>query len=232
MYRRPDLYDAIYSSKDYAAEAARVRDLALEYGKKDAATLLDIACGTGKHVEHFRQWFECEGLDLSPQLLKAARERNPGVTFYEGDMQYFNLGRWFDVVVCLFSAIGYVKTFEGLERALAAFGHHVAPGGVLIVEPWIRPDAFTEGHLGMNTVDEPETKIARMNYTRREGDLSILEFQFLIGTRDGIETLHSRSELGLFTRDEYMVACERAGLDPHWDEHGLTGRGLLICQKS
>ena len=32
----------------------------------DASSLLDVGCGTGRHLELLRQRYEVEGLDLSP----------------------------------------------------------------------------------------------------------------------------------------------------------------------
>jgi len=53
MYARSArYYDAIYSFKDYAAEAAAVSARILAH-RPDAATLLDVACGTGAHLVHF-----------------------------------------------------------------------------------------------------------------------------------------------------------------------------------
>ena len=52
-----------------------------------ARTLLDVACGTGKHLEVLQHEFEVEGLDLDGDLLAIARERlGPAVPLYQGDM--------------------------------------------------------------------------------------------------------------------------------------------------
>ena len=232
MYRRPKLYDAIYSFKDYAKEADMLRQIISSKKKSAGNTLLDIACGTGKHIEHLKHHFQCEGLDNSPELLKAARERNPECEFHDGDMIFFDLGRWFDVVACLFSAIGYVRTFEALKSTLMRFSMHTAPGGLVVVEPWLFPDKFIEGHLGMNTVDEPYYKVARMNTSHRVGDISVLEFHYMCGSPDGIEVWSDRSELGLFSLAEYTVAFEEAGLEVEFQPEGFDNRGLFIGMKA
>ena len=71
------IYDAVYSFKDYAAESARLHAL-IEERSPGASTLLDVACGTGKHLEQLRAWYEVSGLDLDPQLLEIAKERARG----------------------------------------------------------------------------------------------------------------------------------------------------------
>ena len=64
-------YDAVYSFKDYGAESERIHAL-IEERSPGASTLLDVACGTGKHLEQLRAWYEVSGLDLDPQLLEIA----------------------------------------------------------------------------------------------------------------------------------------------------------------
>src|SRR5918998_228728 len=111
-------YDALYRFKDYAAASGQLVSL-LQQRNPNAETLLDVACGTGKHLENLRDQYQVEGLDLNPEMLEIARRRCPDVSFHQGDMANFNLGRTFDVVTCLFSAIGYVKTLDNLQRAVA-----------------------------------------------------------------------------------------------------------------
>ena len=57
-------------------------------------------------------------------------------------MTGFDLGTTYDAVTCLFGAIGYVRTVDRMNRAVACMARHVKPGGVLIVDPWITPDAW------------------------------------------------------------------------------------------
>ena len=95
-----------------SAEAAAVSSRIREH-KPGAATLLDVACGTGAHLVHFAREFRVEGIDISDDQLAVARTRLPGVELHQGDMTTFDLGRTFDAVTCMFSSIGYVGTLEG-----------------------------------------------------------------------------------------------------------------------
>ncbi len=225
--RSARIYDAIYASiRDYPKEAAEL-DRLIQERRPGARTLLDVACGTGAHLEHL-PGYELEGLDLDPEMLAVARERLPAVTFHQGDMADFDLGKRFDAVVCMFSSIGYVKTEERLRTAAAAFGRHLEPGGVLVVEPWLAPDVWQNRHIGSVFVEEPELRIARMNVAERERDVSIVEFQYLVGTPDGIERFSERHELGLFTVEQYLDAFRLAGLEVEHDSEGPMGRGLYV----
>ena len=227
FHKSARFYDAIYSFKDYAAEAATIH-AAIQSHVPEARSVLDVACGTGLHMQHLAEHYEIEGLDLDPGLLEIARERLPGIRLHEGDMVGFDLGRTFDAVICLFSSIGYTQTIDAMRTAMQTMARHVTPGGILMVEGWLTPDQFETGHLGAVFVDEADLKIARINTTERNGSLSMLRLHYLVGTPEGVESFEERHELGLFTNEEYEDAMTAAGLDVHVDEEGLEGRGLFV----
>ncbi|MBI4280328.1 MAG: class I SAM-dependent methyltransferase [Armatimonadetes bacterium] len=222
-------YDAIYAFKDYAKEAQQIHALIQEHKRSAGRALLDVACGTGQHIAHFRHRYDAEGLDLDPALLAIARKRNPGVVFHQADMMDFDLGRRFDVVTCLFSAIGYAQTVPRLRQTLHDLARHAHPGGLVIVEPWITPENFRPDYVhGRLFVDKPDLKIARMNVSRVVDRVSVLDFHYLVATPEGVEHFVERHELGLFAREEYEDAFTAAGLTVSFDPEGLTGRGLWV----
>jgi len=224
-------YDRIYAFKDYAAEASKVRAIVEEELGTGGRRLLDVACGTGLHVERLKAHFDAEGLDLSPELLEVSRERNPEVTHYLADMRTFELDARFDVVTCLFSSIGYMTTVDDLRRAVERMAAHLVLGGLLIVEPWLTPDVWRPNTVHGLFVDEPELKIARVNTSLTEGRVSVFDLHHLIGTPQGTEHVVEHHELGLYTVDEMTEAFASAGLDVRYDSEGLTGRGLYIARK-
>lgn len=221
------VYDVMYSGKDYAAEARRIDEI-IRARNPDARTLLDVACGTGRHLEQLREMYDVEGTDISTEMLTVARDRLPGVTLHESDMRELSLARTFDAITCLFSAIGYAQSAAGLDETIKAFAAHLAPGGVLVVESWLGPDEFQEGRVDLLVRETPEMKIARVNTTVRRGHTSILEFQWLVGTPRGIEHSGDTHELALFTHEQYEEAFRKAGLRVETDPEGLIGRALYI----
>lgn len=223
-----ELYDTLYRWKDYAAEALTLRELIEANARRPVQTLLDVACGTGAHLAHLAQDYQCIGLDLSPGLLEAARAKLPGVTFVQGDMRDFSLGQSFDAVVCLFSAIGYVETVDGLRQAVAAMARHVAPGGLLLLEPWFSPDEARDGYMTVLTVEDPDRKLVRTCVSKIRNGVTELDFHYLVLTPAGTEHFSELHRLGLFTNAEYHAAFTDAGLDVTRDLHGLDGRGLYI----
>jgi SAM-dependent methyltransferase len=224
-------YDAIYGFKDYAAETARLCAVVDAHKRSPGNALLDVACGTGAHIACLPERFAAEGCDLDAGMIEIARARNPGIAFHLADMTDFDLGRRFDVVACLFSAVAYAATLERLRAAVAAMARHVLPGGVVIVEPFLTPDDWRPGRSVTATfANEPELKIARIAVPERDGLLVRFDFNYLVGTPAGVEHFIERHEVGLFTHEEYREAFTRLGLAAHFDEDWPTKRGIFIAQ--
>jgi SAM-dependent methyltransferase len=230
-------YDAIYDArgKDYAAEARALLDVAAEQGAP-ARSLLDVACGTGRHLAAFAtQVDQLAGVDASPEMLGIARTRlDRAVPLVAADMRSFDLGRRFDVVTCLFSAIGHVADGAELDAALAAMARHVAPGGVLLLQPWLTPDTVRPGGVqDVVCATTDDGAVARAASSRLDGDTTIVAFAWAIATADGVQTVEEHLRMPIFSQQRYLTAAARAGLAPRWhDEPGRwAGRGLVIGRR-
>jgi SAM-dependent methyltransferase len=172
-----------------------------------------------------------DSVDINEDYLRAARLKNPPGNYIRADMTEFDLGRPYDVVTRLFSAIGIVKTYERLERAIVCMARHVRPGGALIVEPWFTPDRYRAGNVFAHAAQLGTGQVCRVSLSGRTGDASILLFHYLRVTPNGVEHYSERIELGLFTRNEMTWAFEAAGLQPRYEPEGLMGRGLYIAKR-
>lgn len=223
-------YDALYYWKDYEGEARRIAEI-VDARAPHAKSLLDVGCGTGMHMLLLRDRFEVTGLDLNEAMLAIAAERLPAVPLHRGDMLDLHLGSRFDVITCLFSGIGYLPDVAALERGIARMAAHLEPGGLLIVEPWLEPDAFTEGHLGVLLADQPDFKLARLNTSHRDDRTSRLDFVYALVSAEETRTWESSESLTLFARHEMLGAFAGAGLEVEHDPTGLMGRGLYVATR-
>jgi len=208
------LYDATFRSrgKDYPGEAAAVADMVWRR-RPGARTLLDVACGTGLHLQTFAGDFDhVEGVELSPHMLAIARQRLPGVSISAGDMRTFDLGRTFDAVTCMSNAVAEVETLEGLAAALRRMAAHLVPGGVLVVEPWYFPENYLDGHVGGHVFRDDGRVVSRVTHSVRDGATTRHTVAFTVAEPAGITQFTDVCVLGLFTRDEYLDALERAGV--------------------
>ena len=227
-----EFYDAIYSFKDYAAEAIQIADLVRSLQPR-ARTILDVACGTGEHALRLSRdhGFTVDGLDLDPALLAIARTKHPAGEFFQGSMSDFALGKRYDVVMCLFSSIGYLVTLDRVRAALDCFRRHLNAGGVVIVEPWFGPGVLDTSRVVSVEGRYRGRRVERTNRNQVDGRVSWLHFEYRIEMPDGtIRTASEVHELGLFTVDEMRDAFAAAGLDATYDTPGLTGRGLWTAR--
>jgi SAM-dependent methyltransferase len=222
-----ELYDAIYSFKNYSGECDRLRSL-IGNVLPGARTLLDVACGTGEHARFLKHDYAVDGIDINESYLGAARLKNPSGKFTRANLMDFDLGRTYDVVTCLFSAIGIVGTFERLERAIRLMARHVRPGGALIIEPWFTPEQWHPGTPFTLVGELKGDKVYRTSVRIKKGHRSVLLHHYLRGRPYSIEHYDERIELGLFTRDEMTWAYEFAGMQAKYVSEGLMGRGLYV----
>ncbi len=224
-----ELYDAIYHFKNYARECEILRAV-ISVAAPGARTVLDVACGTGEHDKFLKEHYAVDGVDINENYLHRARAKNPAGRYTRADMTDFDLATTYDAVTCLFSAIGYVKTVERLNRAVACMARHVKPGGALIVEPWMTPTDWKPGTSNLHAGEIGADKVCRMTVSSQEGNVSVMQMHYLRSTAGGIEHYSERLELGLFTRDEMTHAFEAAKMDFRYDTEGLMGRGLYIAR--
>lgn len=224
-------YDAIYNFKDYKAASEKLNKIIKEINPR-AKTLLDTACGTGKHIEHLQHYYEAEGLDINEELLEIARKRCPNSVFHIADVSNFSLKKTYDVITCLFSSIAYVKTEEKLFSTLKYMSLHLNDGGLVIVEPWFSKENFRTGTITANHYDEKELKITWMYTSEIENDMSVLDINYLVGTPEEITYFKEKHEIGLFDDTQYRKAFTNAGLEVSYDKEGLFGRGMYIGIKN
>lgn len=134
LYRRPELYEAVYPERDEATPRLCQRCFERFLGGKPQS-ILDLGCGTGRDLEVLaRDCPDCVGVDLEPAMIAYAAATRPHLTFEVGDMQSIRLGRTFDAVLCLGSAFMYLLTDEDVSRTLRTFGRHCHPGSLLLLD--------------------------------------------------------------------------------------------------
>jgi dTDP-3-amino-3,4,6-trideoxy-alpha-D-glucopyranose N,N-dimethyltransferase len=216
--------------KDYRSETAYLTEV-IRGRQPRARSLLDVGCGAGGHLEHFVELFDrVEGLELSEDMLVAAKAKLPDSPLHQGDMRAFDLGRRFDAIVCLFGSIGHTMNDGELRGTLECFARHLADGGVVVIEPWWFLEKFIDGYVSGDVVTSGPRTIARISHTVRSGDVSTMDVHFLVadpetGARHFAETYQHK----LFSRDQYESAFAAAGFDADYVEDVQGGRGIFVA---
>jgi SAM-dependent methyltransferase len=230
-------YDALYESlgKDHATEARQLLARITTQLGHAPSSWLDVACGTGQHLAAVADEVdEVVGVDLSEAMLDVARARLGGrVDLRVADQRDLDLGRRFEVVTSLFSSVGYAADLEELDATVAALARHVAPGGVLVIEPWVDPTDWEDGRTQVVDVEEEGRRAVRVITSRRERDVSILEVAVVSAAAGRLTVEREEHRMLLVPRERLLASVRAAGLEPTWDEPspdtpGPSGRGLVL----
>jgi SAM-dependent methyltransferase len=232
-----ELYDLLYEGrgKDYGAEAERITDL-IRARKPDAATLLDVACGTGAHLVHLRERFDrVEGLERAAGMRAVAARKLPGVPLHSGDMCDFALGAGYDAVVSLFASVGYLRTVEQLDAAIARLAAHAVPGGVVVVEPWWFPERFLDGYVAGHVVRRDGCTVSRMSRSTRmpHSERGVtMEIHVTAADRNGMRHFTETHVMTLFSLDEHLSALRAASCEATYPPGWPSGCGLFVAVRS
>ena len=236
-----ELYDELYAWKDYAAEAAQIRQILVAEGLHWEHRILEGACGSGRYLEHLAHHFDVSGFDLSASMLDVARKRLPKrVQLFEADLSNLQLplvdgepAPPFDCFLLLFGGLGYVP-LENLSEALKGIAQAIRPGGLFIFEPWMSPEQFVPNEPHMLVVDKPDLKLCRQVVTRKEGRKSILDYWVLVSRPEHpTQVFRDTNTLYLSTQLEVFDALAESGFVLEQTLPGfMKDRELLVCRRS
>ncbi len=207
-----EYYDDIYlKTNDYKSDSEAVRHIIERFKRKSPKTLLDVGCGTGEHLKYLSHHFRCTGIDISRDMIDIAKSKVPNARFEVADMTDFSLQSKFDIISCLFSAIGYVQSFRKLVRTLRNFHHHLAEDGLALVEPWVFKKDFRKGTFSIDTYEDEKTKLARMGTSLLTKSRWLVQFHYLIGIDGKIGHTKEIHKMILADYEDYVAGFEQAG---------------------
>ena len=128
-------YLDIYQHRD-ETEAERVVELiATNLAGRQINTVLDLACGAGRHTRVLRERWWTVGLDLSMSLLRTARRESANGPYVRADMRELPFANGsFDLVVNLFTSFGYFDNDSEHVRVLACVAETMKRGGTLVID--------------------------------------------------------------------------------------------------
>jgi SAM-dependent methyltransferase len=100
-------------------------------------TVLDAACGTGRHAALFHSWgLRVEGADISPNMIDRARARfgePPGLRWaVRGFDQPVQPAEPFDAVICAGNSLALAPDMATVDRAVHAMLAALRPQGVAV----------------------------------------------------------------------------------------------------
>ena len=205
-------YDVDYSAwADYIERHFRRRGLP---GK----TVLDLACGTGSLTRELAgRGYEMIGVDLSPDMLAEAAEKNRDVDgiapmFLCQSMDKLDLYGTIDACVCCLDSVNYVTSPKQLQKAFERVHLFLMPGGLFLFD--VNTPEKLMGLDGQVFLDETEDTycVWRAEYSKRRRVCSYFMDIFRLDEETGLwdrgEELH---EEYAYTPQELEEYLRRAG---------------------
>jgi len=218
-----EMYDLLYSYRDYSKETQL---LIGNLSKKESVKLLDVACGTGVHLEAVRKKLplaKLVGIDLNEGMLDVARNKSLDAELIQSDMRYFDLGRDFDLVYCLSSSIQYNLSQEDFEKTILNM-RKSAVNGKVIFDLAYSAERWREGYTNITANSNEKFEIAEL-YTSHSGDgFSHWNPLYLIKDKEtGKIDMHvDKQTIKLWSVDEVKNILELNDV-PYSMENGFSG---------
>lgn len=111
------------------------------FAKARVKTVLDCACGTGRHALLFKEHrFQVTGSDKDPAMIEAARQnaaaRSAEVPFVVSAFSELAVRfppAFFDAVICVGNSLSQLRGPEDLRKALENMAAVTRPGGLLVL---------------------------------------------------------------------------------------------------
>ena len=100
----------------------------------EANNILELSCGTGNILAGLGYKYAKVGLDYSSGMLDIARKKIPNAEFIQEDMRFFELGRKFDVILCVFDSINHLTNFSDWEKVFKQVKKHLSKNGLFIFD--------------------------------------------------------------------------------------------------
>jgi 2-polyprenyl-3-methyl-5-hydroxy-6-metoxy-1,4-benzoquinol methylase len=204
----------------YAEDLTRreVEFLVAALGLRGSETILDLACGGGRHsLELARRGFTVVGLDAVAPVLNHARaqaaEQNLAVEFVQGDMRALAYESRFDLILVMNSSVGFFDE-ETNAAVLAGCARALAPGGRLLlqcinpyqIEAYLRD--FRNGWYAIGS----GFVLREAAFEPRDATLSI-GYRYL-DPAQGLDVTHPGDRIRLYGFPELAALLRGVGLRP------------------
>jgi SAM-dependent methyltransferase len=221
------IYDCLVSERKYQKMSKQLAEICHRYAPS-AQSLLDVGCGTGRHLAWLQGRYDISGVDPEESMLELARARVPDGHFAVGSFHDIGLRAHFDVICSFGGAIGYCQSFSELRQACEAMVERLAPAGLLVIEPWLSPENFIVGRTVFDQYSSTEINIARMYVSQRQDGHSVFDMKYLVALNGKIFAYDDVHTLSLFTDEQYRECLESCGVELHDEAAREFGYGLFV----
>ena len=134
-------YDTVNRDIDYKGWADFIEGVFIKHLDKRPELLLDLACGTGRMtLELASRGYDMTGVDISPEMLDAARETEEGmnnptsVLWLCQDMREFELYGTVDAAISCLDSMNHLTSVKDFKKTLSLVHNYLVPDGVFVFD--------------------------------------------------------------------------------------------------
>ena len=129
-------YHKLYFERDENEAEAFIRQLIGHLQPAAGSSMLDVACGKGRHSKILASMgYKATGIDISQDSIAIAKQsENENLEFFVHDMRLPFRVNYFNYAFNFFTSFGYFKTRREHDDAIRTIGKSLVPGGVFVID--------------------------------------------------------------------------------------------------
>ena len=123
-------YDDLYNKKDYVNESQFIES------NSNINNLLDIGCGTGKHIESlYKKGRTIHGIDVSGGMIDIAKSKfNDDVLLTKCNVTSYKSDIKFDTIISMFNVVNHILDKKDLELYFKSISELLSDDGTFIFD--------------------------------------------------------------------------------------------------
>lgn len=176
------------------------------FSQNNVRSVLDIACGTGRHsVPLAHEGYEVLGIDYSNELLKIAKSKTKltNIKFLQQDVSSITVNKTFDAAICMWSTFGELPYMTLLDHLPRALNH----GGIFVIDTkYFKVIPKGTIHKTYTNTTDNVTITTQIKETYQ----GVRRISEIIYTING-EVFHDHSEMDILTEPDFTMLITRHG---------------------
>lgn len=197
--------------------------------------ILDLACGSGRHmIPLSADGYNTVGLDISPKLLKIAKQRYRDIAVILADMRFLPFkDSAFGAVVSLDTSFGYLPSEADDRVSLAEVRRVLSIGHIVVVDVFNREylmNRYKEGHVSKwmeypsfylqqtRTIAADGKRLCDLWVIRDKANGQLAQFQHSV-------RLYSQTELKNLLQNAHLIVNQVFG---DYEKHGYNTASLRL----
>jgi SAM-dependent methyltransferase len=211
-------YNLLYKDKNYLEEYTYIREI-LKKHRVNRKNVLDIGCGTGKHLDLFKKdGFSVSGVDASENMISEAKKYlHQEENLICAKASEFQFDKKFDAIVSLFHVMSYQTENNELEKVFLNVSEHLAEEGIFVFDFWYGPAVLSDlPVVRVKRLEDDDTQITRITEPaiRYNENIVDVNFEVLIENKKthSSERIHETHNMRYLFLPEIMYLAKGAGL--------------------